>query len=140
MRKSSRGWWSEGRTVVKTSSPVKRYPPGFWNEDETRGDEEFRKIVGRDTHLVVSLKIEARLLQQLNRLWGVHVFPIAEKRRGYSPSAHDEQAYIPDAKLEVKLPCRDVLRKVAFFVREGNANLDELQEIDVASHCLVVIV
>lgn len=45
------------------TSPVKRDPLGLRNEHETRGDEQLCEIVGRDTHLVVSLKIDARFLQ-----------------------------------------------------------------------------
>ena len=48
--------------------------------------------------------------------------------------------HAPDAKLKVELPGGHVLGKVALFVCEGDADLDKLEEIDVAAHGLVVVV
>lgn len=45
-----------------------------------------------------------------------------------------------EVEFEVKLPCACVLGHIAIFVRKGNAKLDHLEQIHVASKCLVVIV
>jgi hypothetical protein len=45
-----------------------------------------------------------------------------------------------DTELEIKLPSRALLRKVAFLVRQRNADLNDLQQVNIASHCLVVVI
>lgn len=68
-----------------------------------------------------------------------------KKKRGETTSHklnmyNETASYVPDAKVEIELPRRDVLREITFLVCERDADLDELEEIDVATHGLVVIV
>ena len=125
----------------RVHAPVKRDPLGVWNEDETRGDKQLCKIVGQDTHLLVPLKIDPRLLQQLDRVGRVHVLAGTKKKKKVGGLVRNAaMSYAPDVKLEIELPCRDVLREIALLVCECDADLDELEEVDVAPHGLVVVV
>jgi len=45
-----------------------------------------------------------------------------------------------DVKVKVELPGADILRKASFLVREGQPDLDCLEQVYVAPHCLVVII
>ena len=44
------------------------------------------------------------------------------------------------AELEIELPCRYLLWKVSLLIRQSEPNLDNLEEVDVTSHRLVVVV
>jgi hypothetical protein len=48
-------------------------------------------------------------------------------------------AHTPKAKLEVELPCRAVLWTLTILVRQGDPHLDDLQEIDITSHRLIMV-
>lgn len=60
--------------------------------------------------------------------------------RQYTRSSSKEIISAPDAELEIKLPRCDILRKVALLVCECDPDLNEFQEVDIASHGLVVVV
>jgi len=45
-----------------------------------------------------------------------------------------------DVKVKVKLPGTDILRKASFLVREGQPDLDRLEQVYVTPHRLVVII
>ena len=63
---------------------------------------------------------------------------IPARRRKNSPLEKIGNAL--DAKVKVELPGRHVLRVVAIFVGEREANLDDLQQIYIAAHRLIVVV
>ena len=42
--------------------------------------------------------------------------------------------------MKVKLPGADIFREMAFVITKSDANLDDLEEVDVTSHSLVVVV
>ena len=42
--------------------------------------------------------------------------------------------------MEVELPCRDILRIVPILVCQRDADLDYLEQVDITSHRLVVVV
>lgn len=45
-----------------------------------------------------------------------------------------------DAEVKVKLPCRHVLRVISVFVRECESDLDDLEQVNVAPHGLIVVI
>jgi hypothetical protein len=42
--------------------------------------------------------------------------------------------------MKVELPCRHLLRVVAVLVGKRKSDLDDLEEVHVTAHCLVVVV
>lgn len=72
---------------------------------------------------------------------------IANKNKeGADPSAFVSrwlQVYWQDLRkveLEVELPCAGILRDISVFVCKGNAQLDHLEQIDIAAQSLIMIV
>jgi len=47
---------------------------------------------------------------------------------------------IPQAKVKVELPCRVVLRKVSIIIRQCNSDLNELEQLNITPHCLIMVV
>lgn len=43
-------------------------------------------------------------------------------------------------ELEVELPCASILGDISIFICKGNAQLDHLEQIDIAAQSLIVIV
>ncbi len=73
-----------------------------------------------DAHPLVTIEIQPGFGEQVQRVWCAHV--------------------VVDAEAKVELPCADLGGKIAVLVAERDAQLDELEQIDVASQCLVVVV
>lgn len=48
--------------------------------------------------------------------------------------------HVLDAKVEIELPCRDILRVVPILIRQGEPDLNDLEQVDIASHRLVMVV
>lgn len=48
--------------------------------------------------------------------------------------------FVLDVEVEVELPRAGILRKVPFLVREGQTNLDGLEQVDVTPQRLVVVI
>ncbi len=44
------------------------------------------------------------------------------------------------AKMKIELPSRHILRVVAVFVGKGESNLDDLEQVHVTAHGLIVVV
>lgn len=72
--------------------------------------------------------------------------PSSRAQPAYDPSvlydaaaAGKEEANARRVELEVELP-RALVWKVTLLVRKGDTELDELEEVDVAPHRLVVVV
>ena len=63
-----------------------------------------------------------------------------EQRQSVSRKLPRGGAYALDAKVKVKLPCRNILRVVTVLVGEGESNLDDFEQVHVTSHGLVVVV
>jgi hypothetical protein len=63
--------------------------------------------------------LDAAVGQQIDAVLGVDVFG--------------------DLKAEVELPCRDARWRIAIFVEECQADLDDLEEVDVAAQQLVLV-
>jgi hypothetical protein len=57
----------------------------------------------------------------------------------YDAAAAGKEANARRVELEVELP-RALVWKVALLVRKGDTKLDELEQVDVAPHRLVVVV
>lgn len=51
-----------------------------------------------------------------------------------------EHFHKPKTKFEIELPSRIILRIVTIFVCECDTNLNELKELNIASHCLIMII
>lgn len=103
------------------------------------------KVDWVDADLFVPLEVQSRRLEQVDRLWREHVLPTTPNPH---PHPHSARVRIPtvhayysrQVEPEVELPCADVGRVFAGLVREGNANLDDLEEVDVTAHGLVMVV
>lgn len=48
--------------------------------------------------------------------------------------------YVLDAEREVKLPCRHVLWVIPFLICQGKPDLNDLEEVDIAPHGLIMVV
>ena len=59
--------------AVGARAPVKRYPLRLVRQHEPRRDHQLCKIVRQYSHLLVPLKVDPRLLQQLYGFRSVHV-------------------------------------------------------------------
>ena len=55
-------------------------------------------------------------------------------------SARSVFRYLLYAKMKIKLPGRRLLRVVAVFVGKGESNLDDLEQVHVTAHGLIVVV
>ena len=134
-------------------APVERYPLRLVRQHEPRRDHQLCKIVRQYSHLLVPLKVDPRLLQQLYGLRRVHVVTLGGegKRSAYVSNAHRNSCRTRgwlagwiknalDAEVEVELPRGHVLWVVPVLVRDGEADLDDLQQVDVTPHGLVVVV
>jgi hypothetical protein len=122
-------------------------PPRLVCEHQARRDHELRKIVRKYSNLLVSLKIDARLLQEFYRFRREHVFavPAISSPVGGGPgfaarSASSTINHSLDAKMKIELPGRHVLRVVPILVRKGESNLDDLEQVHVTAHRLIVVV
>lgn len=99
---------------------MERDPLHVVEEDESGRDEEFAKVLDGDTVLLVSLKVDAGLCEEFDRFGGVHV--------------------VVDAELEIELPCADARRELAILVAQGQAELDDSEQVDVTPEGLVVVI
>ena len=71
--------------------------------------------------MLVLLELNARVLQEVHGVLGVHV--------------------LGEVEAEVELPRGDAaLGQIAALVQEGQAELDDLEEVDVAAKELVLVV
>lgn len=95
-------------------------PFGFVRKHETRGDQQLRKVIRLYAVGQMSLEIDPRLLQQINR--------------------SRTERILRQVKVEVELPRAYFLRQVPIRVAERQPNLDDLKQVDVTSHRLVVVV
>lgn len=109
----------------------------IWCQNKSGGDHELCKVVGEDALVFVAAKVDARLLQGLDRFWEVHVFTGMEVSRYRQ---QEEQEYALETKPEVELPGGAVRGGDAILVSESETDLNDLEEIHVTAHCLVVVV
>ena len=119
------------------------YPPRLVSEHQARRDHELRKIVRKYSNLLMSLKIDSRLLQKLYRFRCEHVFAgpaISKPIEGYHHSPREAFSRLLYAKMKVELPGRHFLWVVAVFVGKGESNLDDLEQVHVTAHGLIVVV
>ena len=128
---------------------MERDPPRLIREDESRGDHELREVVWKYANLLVPLEIDARLLKEVYRFRREHVFAglalvaVSPDEKGgapESPRLKEEKGYALCAKMKIELPCRHVLWVVAVLVGKCKSDLNDLEEIHVTAHCLVVVV
>src|SRR6267154_3284643 len=95
------------------------YPPRLVCEHQARRDHELRKLVRKYPKLLMSLKIDTRLLQKLYRFRSEHVFAgpaISNPIGGCQNSPREAISHLLYAKMKIKLPGRCILRVVAVFV------------------------
>jgi hypothetical protein len=91
----------------------------------------------------VSLEIDARLLQKFHRFRCEHVFAgpaISSPIKGVLESSARSISHLLYAKMKIELPGRHVLRVVAVFIGKGESNLDDLEQVHVTAHGLIVVV
>ena len=120
---------------------MKGYPPRLVCEHQARRDHELRKVVREYANLLVSLEIDARLLQELYRFRREHVLAGPAISDPAQDSPREAQAHHSlDAKMKIELPGRHVLRVVAVLVGKGESNLDDLEQVHVTAHRLIVVV
>ena len=116
---------------------MKGNPFRILHKDQTRRDHQLREIIRLYSHLLVSLEVDAGFLQQLDRVRGVHVVAGPESDYRGAANAGGGSLY---AEVKVELPCRHVLGIVSVFVGQCDADLYYLEQVDVTSHSLVVVV
>jgi hypothetical protein len=63
--------------------PVERDPFDIVKQDETAGDEQFAKVIDVDPFLLVALEVDARVLEELDRVGSVHVVAEESARHGW---------------------------------------------------------
>lgn len=114
------------------------YPFRVVRQDETGCDHQFREVVRIDTHVFVSLEIDPMVAQKVDGLRRVHVFSGSKSAK--QSLVMGERSGALYVKVEVELPCADILGKVSFLIREGQPDLDRLEQVDVAPHRLVMVV
>src|SRR6266850_8389902 len=128
-------------------------PPRLVREHQARRDHELREIVRYYPNFLVSLKVDARLLQELDGFRREHVFagpaisnhPRLLGGRGGRRILREKQSKMErkhtlDAEMKIELPCRHVLWVVAVFVGKREADLDDLEQVHVTAHRLIVVV
>lgn len=86
------------------------------------------------------LEIKARLLKQFYRVGSIHVVTVIEHVDLSVESKAKEQNSALHTEPKVELPRRGLWWKVAILVRERDADLNDLEKVDIAAHCLVVVV
>lgn len=106
--------------VAKVVPGVERDPLDILKQRKPGCNQHFTKVLVVDTIVQEPVKVEPGLGQELERVGRTHVV------------VHIEP--------EVELPCTGVRRKVSFLVAHRDTQLDQMQEIDVAAKCLVVII
>lgn len=99
---------------------MERDPLDVAVEDKARADQELAKVRNVDARLKVALEVDARGLQQVDRVLGIHV---VLQREG-----------------KVELPGMCAGGRVAVLVDERDAQLDYLEQVDVAAQRLKVVV
>ena len=99
---------------------MEAYPLGVFAQHQTRRDQQLSKVVRIYAFRRMSLKVNPRTSQKLDRIRAKHVLREIEN--------------------EVELPSAYVLRHVPVLIRERQTDLYDTQEIDVTPHRLVVVV
>lgn len=99
---------------------MERNPLHLIQQDETRRDQQLSKVLNRDTQLFVPLEVDPGFRQEFDRFGSVHV--------------------VVDAEPEVELPRADTRCEFTILVCEGDPELDDPEEVDVAAEGLVVVV
>lgn len=109
------------------------------HEYDARRHEQLGKVDGIDALLLMLFKLNTRVLKQINGVLRVHI--LAEMMRLITQlrNLHISK-HLRETKLEIKLPCREVRRRVAIFIHECEAELDNLQQIDIAAKQLVLVI
>ncbi len=79
--------------------------------------------------ILILFKVDARLCQQIYRILRIHIIASYQPQR--------EKKDLLERKLEIELP-RSM--RVSMLVGKRDAQLDDFEQIDVASKSLVVIV
>lgn len=86
------------------------------------------------------LKVNARLLQQVDRIWSIHIVAVNTLSSICRRLHHDETVNALYAESKIELPGCVFERKVALLIRQSDSNLNNLEKVDIAAHGLVVIV
>ena len=93
----------------------------LWHEDQSRHEHHLCKEHGVDPLLLVLLELDPRVLEEVHRVLGVHV--------------------LRQVELEVELPGGDPrVGQLTLLVQERHPQLDDLQQVDVATKQLVLVV
>ena len=107
--------------IPKVVSRVETEPLDLLHEYEARGEHHLCESDGVDAVTLVLVELDARVLQQVNAVLGVHV--------------------LGQVELEVELPRGyTVGRQVCRLVHESQAELDDLERVDIAPEQLILIV
>lgn len=107
--------------VSEIVAAVKRQPLDGLHEHEPGGQHHLGKERGVDAFLLMLLELDARGLEQLHRVLGIHI--------------------LGQVELEVELPRRRTLHgQMAFLVLKGQTQLDNLKQVHIATQKLILII
>lgn len=99
---------------------MERDPLDVVEQHESGRDQQLAKVLDRNAVLLMSLEVDPRLGEKLDRFGGVHV--------------------VVDAELKVELPRADARGEFAVLVAQSQAELDDPEQVDVTPQSLVVVV
>ena len=99
---------------------MEAYPLCVLAQHQPARNQQLRKLIRHDPLARMPPEINPATPQQVYRVRAEHI--------------------LAQVKVEVELPCAYFLGHVSVFVCEGEADLDDAQEVDVAPHSLVVVV
>eukprot|EP00964_Phaeocystis_antarctica_P049726 scaffold28807_cov67-Phaeocystis_antarctica.AAC.18 len=123
--------------VAEVVARVEGDPLDVVAQHDPRGDEQLRKVNRVDAALLVLRKVEAGALKAgQSVLAGVRAAPPA--RQGWCGGKQEAGGGALEGEFEVELKGADARGQLALLVTEGEANLDDLQKVDVAAQRLVV--
>jgi len=136
--------------VGKVVARVEAEPLDAVVEHEARRHEQLAERVDVDAALVVLLEVDAAAAQQVYRVRRAHVLsggppppppPVSPTRQcEENQDDQDDQDDVLDIELKVELPRADAGSQGAGRVREREAELDDVEHVDVDAQRLVVVV
>ena len=107
--------------VAEVVARVEAQPLHVLHQDEAGDEHHFGEVNRVNAFLFVLLELNPRVLEQVHRVLGVHV--------------------LRQVELEVELPGGgSVLRQFAVLVEERQAKLDDLEQVDVTTQELVLVI
>ena len=106
--------------IAKVVPRVEADPLDVFEQNETRRDEKFAEILGIDSLFLVSLEIEPRCLQKFDGVRRIHI--------------------VIEVEAKVELPNAFPFGLSPILITQCESELNDLQEVDVATQGLIMII